>query len=88
MRAGFAGSKSGAAVLFVAFLVAIFCGFFYHIAQLVFGPPADAPRGDSSRWKTYPVIGLAAVVVLLGFWMPGPLYALVDQAARILVVHP
>jgi hydrogenase-4 component F len=88
LRAGFASQQTGASVLFVTFVVAIFCGFFYHISHLVFGPPAGIPRGDFSRWKTYPVIGLAAVVVLLGVWLPGPLYALVDGAAKILVVQP
>jgi hydrogenase-4 component F len=88
LRAGFASQQTGASILFVAFVVAIFCGFFYHISQLAFGPPPGVPRGDSSPWKTYPVIGLAAVVIGLGFWLPGPLYSLVDGAAKILVVQP
>jgi hydrogenase-4 component F len=88
LRAGFASQQSGPAILFVAFLVAIFCGFFYHISHLVLGPPTGVPRGDHSRWKTYPVIGLAAVVIVLGVWLPEPLYMLVDGAAHILVVRP
>ncbi len=88
LRAGFASQKIVASTLFVAFLVAIFCGFFYHISQLVFGPAPDVPRGDFSRWKTYPVIGLAAVVILLGVWLPPALYTLVDRAAHILMVNP
>ncbi|HNY42477.1 MAG TPA: hypothetical protein PKJ41_18900, partial [Bryobacteraceae bacterium] len=88
LRAGFAAQHSGLAILFVALLVAIFAGFFYHVAQLVFGPPGDSPRGESCRWKTYPVIGLSAVTVVLGFWLPAPLYSLVEGAARILVVRP
>jgi hydrogenase-4 component F len=88
LRAGFASQQIGASILFVALVVAIFCGFFYHISQLVFGPPAGVPRGDFSRWKTYPVIGLAAVVMVLSLWLPGTLYKLVQQAAQILVVNP
>ena len=88
LRAGFASQQGGPAILFVAFVVAIFCGFFYHISNLVLGPPAGIPRGDSSRWKTYPVIGLAALVIVLGVWLPEPLYMLVDGAAHILVVRP
>ena len=88
LRAGFAAQRTGVVALFVAFLVAIFCGFFYHVAQLVFGAPSGAPRGESSRWKTYPVIGLSLIVVMLGFWLPAPIYALVDGAARILAVRP
>ncbi len=88
LRAGFASQQTAASVLFVALVVAIFCGLFYHISQLVLGPPTGVPRGDFSRWKTYPVMGLAAVVILLGVWLPSTLYTLVDQAARVLVVHP
>ncbi|HML16995.1 MAG TPA: hydrogenase 4 subunit F [Bryobacteraceae bacterium] len=88
LRAGFAAQRTGAVILFVIFVVAIFCGFYYHIAQLVFGPPAGAPRGESSRWKTWPVIALAAIVAVLGFWLPAPIYQLVDGAARILAVQP
>ena len=86
LRAGFAAQHGGVTALFVAFMVAIFCGLFYHVSQLVLGPAADVPRGDYSRWKTYPVIGLSAIIVILGFWLPAPLFTLVDRAARILVV--
>jgi hydrogenase-4 component F len=88
LRAGFAAQRTGVVILFVVFLVAIFCGFFYHVSQLVFGAPTDFPRGEPSRWKTYPVIGLSLMVVVLGFWVPTPLYALVEGAARILAVQP
>jgi hydrogenase-4 component F len=88
LRAGFAAQRIGAVVLFVVFVVAIFCGFFYHVANLVFGAPSGVPRGEFSRWKTYPVIGLSLIVVVLAFWLPAPVYALVEGAARILVVQP
>jgi hydrogenase-4 component F len=88
LRAGFAAGRSWAVALFLAFVAAIFCGLFYHVAHLVLGPPNGVPRGEPSRWKTYPVVGLSAAVVLMGFWLPQPLYALVDGAARILAVKP
>jgi hydrogenase-4 component F len=88
LRAGFAASHTGAAILLVVFLVAIFCGFFYHIAQLVLGPANGRARGEDTRWKSYPVLGLSLVVVVLGFWLPDPLFALVEGAARILEAQP
>jgi hydrogenase-4 component F len=87
-RAGFAAQRIGAVILFVVFVVAIFCGFFYHVANLVFGPPNGLPRGEFSRWKTYPVVVLSIIVVILAFWLPAPLYALIEGASRILVVQP
>jgi hydrogenase-4 component F len=88
LRAGFAAQRTGAVALFVAFLAAIFCGFFYHIAQLVWGKGNGREPGDRSRWTTWPLFALAALVILLGFWLPAPLYTLVDRAAQILAVHP
>ena len=88
-RAGFAAQRTLPVILFVAFTVTIFCGLFFHVSQLVFGPPHnDLARGDTSRWTTYPVIALSLVVVVLGFWLPAPLNALIGGAARILVVSP
>jgi hydrogenase-4 component F len=92
LRAGFAGQHTTAVALFVVFVAAIFCGFFYHIAQLVWGKSderkREAAQPESSRWKTWPVIVLATIVVGVAFWLPAPLYLLVDRAAQILAVRP
>ena len=90
LRAGFGGQHTAAAAFLVACVVAIFCGFFYHIANLVLGPRAAGAQAEecATRWKTWPAMGLGAVIVVLGFWLPAPIYALVEGAARILAVHP
>jgi hydrogenase-4 component F len=88
LRAGFAGPYMGVAVLLAIFLVAIFCGFFYQISQIVLGPPRGVPREPICPWKTIPVIVLSILVIMTGFWLPAPLYQLIDGAARILAVHP
>jgi len=88
LRAGFAGHYIGLSILFVILLVAIFAGFFYHIAQLVLGPPNGPPKRENCRWKTYPVIALSLFVLVLGFWLPAPLFSLVEGAARVLRVNP
>ncbi len=87
LRAGFTGQHVGVSVLLIICLVIIFGGFFHHVAQLVLGPPSGAPREVMSRWKTYPVIGLAMLVIGMGFLMPAPLYQLIDGAARVLAVQ-
>ena len=88
MRAGFASNHPALAALLVVLLVAIFAGFFYHIANLVLGPPNGTPSGENCRWKTYPVIGLTVIIVVMGFWLPAPIYTLIQNAANILTVHP
>jgi hydrogenase-4 component F len=88
LRAGFAGPYMGVAIVLVAFLVAIFCGIFHQISQIVLGPPRGVPREPNCPWKTVPVVVLSILVILTGFWLPAPLYQLIDGAARILAVHP
>ena len=73
------------AILFVAFLVAIFAGFLVHIANLVLGPDPGLPPAETCRWKKYSVLGLALVIIVLGFWIPAPLFRLIQGAADIVV---
>ena len=39
-------------------------------------------------WKKYSVIGLASIVLITGFWLPGPLYELIRGAARVAAGEP
>ena len=86
LRAAFDGGYFVPAALFVAFLVTIFSGFLVHIARLVLGPDSGVDHGaaESCAWKKYSVIVLAGIVVVLAFWLPAPLYLLIERAARIL----
>jgi hydrogenase-4 component F len=83
LRAAFDAGHFVPAVLYVAFLVAIFAGFLVHIARLVLGPDPGIPHAEIDVWKKYSLIGLASVVIILGFWIPAPLWALIQAAAHI-----
>jgi len=86
LRAAFSGGYLLAAVLFVAFLFAIFAGFLVHIVNMVLGADPGPSRFSElppSRWKKYSVVGLASLIVLLGFWIPAPLFSLIRGAAGI-----
>lgn len=83
LRAAFQGGHIVPAVLFVAFLVAIFAGFLVHIGGLVLGPDPEVPLARPCAWKRYSLIGLASIVIVMGFWLPAPLYALIQGAAHI-----
>jgi hypothetical protein len=73
------------AAFFVSFLVLIFSGFLVHIANLVLGEDPGLPRADVGGWKKYSVAGLAVVIVVMGFWMPAPLFRLIQSAVGIVV---
>ena len=85
LRAAFQGHHILPAVLFVGFVIAIFSGFLMHISKLVFGPSL-ALGGDTDPWKTYAVVGLAVSLVILAFWLPAPIFNLVERAAQVVTV--
>jgi hydrogenase-4 component F len=85
LRAGFSGGYFVLAIFFVSFLVLIFSGFLVHIANLVLGEDPGLPRADMCGWKKYSVAGLAVVIVVMGFWIPAPLFRLIQGAVGIVV---
>jgi hydrogenase-4 component F len=85
LRAAFSGGYFVLAVFFVSFLVLVFAGFLVHIANLVLGEDPGLPRTDICRWKKYSVAGLAVVIVVMGFWIPAPLFRLIQGAVGIVV---
>ena len=83
LRAAFSAGHLVLAILFVAFLVAIFSGFLIHIANLVLGPDPGLPPGETCRWKKSSIVGLALVIIVVGFWIPAPLFRLIQGAADL-----
>jgi formate hydrogenlyase subunit 3/multisubunit Na+/H+ antiporter MnhD subunit len=76
---------SWAAGLFVLGVVTIFVGFLVHMANMNLGAPQEnTPRLRECPWKLGAMLLVAALVVTLGFWLPTPLYHLVQESARIL----
>ncbi len=85
LRAGFARDHFVLAIFFVSFLVLIFSGFLVHITSLVLGEDTGLARADMCGWKKYSVAGLALVIVVMGFWIPAPLFRLIQGAVGIVV---
>ena len=86
LSAALAAGRGWAALLFVAGVVTIFAGFLVHISQLSLGTPrSDAPaRVAESPWKLGAMVLVAVTVVVLGCWLPGPLYQLIQQTVLII----
>ncbi|PYU55054.1 MAG: hydrogenase 4 subunit F [Acidobacteria bacterium] len=83
LRAGFSRGYLVLAVLFITFLVAIFSGFLIHIANMVLGPDPGLPPADNCRWKRSSVVGLGLIIIVMGFWIPAPLFRLIQGAVGI-----
>jgi hydrogenase-4 component F len=74
-----------AAGLFVLGVVTIFIGFLLHMSKMNLGAAQEnAPRAVECPWKLSAMILVTIVVLMLGFWLPAPLYSLVQNAATIL----
>jgi hydrogenase-4 component F len=86
LSAAFAADRGWAAGLFVAGVVTIFTGFLVHMAKMNLGlPRPDAPaRTAACPWKLAAMSLVAVVAVTLSCWLPGPLYQLIEQTARII----
>lgn len=85
LRAGFSAGHSILVVFFVSFLVLIFSGYLVHITGLVLGEDPKLPRADVCLWKKYSVAGLAVVIIVMGFWIPAPLFGLIHNAVGLVV---
>ena len=90
LSAALAADRGWSAFLFIAGVVAVFCGFLVHMARMNLGTPRhDAPApGPECPWKLGATLTVAVAIVTLGFWLPTPIYALVKEAARIVGGNP
>jgi hydrogenase-4 component F len=73
------------------FLVVIFIGMGTTVLTVVQGPtsPAGATTADrDTLWNTASALVALAVVVMMGVWIPGPLYEFVQRAAAMLEHAP
>jgi len=90
LRAAFDGGHPWIAAAILVALAVIFVGMAALVLGIVFGEP-PAPRRDpgaaavrESRWLVAGPVALAAIVLMLGFYIPGPLRDVLTRAAMAL----
>jgi hydrogenase-4 component F len=88
LRAGFLGPHVTATSIFLAALVVLFCGFLFQVGRLVLGSPRDpsdrrVPLPERLDVGTATAISAAVLAVVSGFYLPGPLMALIQAATRV-----
>jgi hydrogenase-4 component F len=82
VQAGFAGGHYVPSVLLILFGAGIFAGALMHAGSLALGEGAG-PAAAFQPWREGSMLALAAVLVVIGFWLPGPLLELIRGAARV-----
>ena len=78
------------AALFLLFLISIFIGMGSTVLSVVQGSPAGASDTGfrDSFWKTIPMLAAFILVLLMGLWIPRPLFAFIENAALALQEMP
>jgi hypothetical protein len=73
------------ALVFFGALVVVFCALVRHTAKLVLGTPAAGvpPENPAASGVVAMDLMLAALAVF-SVWLPGPIWDLLQQAARVL----
>jgi uncharacterized membrane protein len=86
IRAGLGSGHYVAVAVFLVMVVVIFAGLIHHVGQMVFGV-ADkaADRAPEARLPLLGVLLLAAVMVLLGVYMPASLNRVLMRATEIIL---
>jgi hydrogenase-4 component F len=86
LSAAVAAGQNWSAFLFVAGVVTIFAGFLVHMAKMNLGEPhpGDIQPVAGRPWKIGAMVLVASAIIVFSFWLPAPLYQLVQQTAQIL----
>ncbi len=80
--AAFGAGHSVSAALFILFGAGLFAGMALHVSALVLGA-SEGARVAVYPWREGAVVGLAGVLVVIAFWLPGPLLELIRRAAAV-----
>jgi hydrogenase-4 component F len=89
LSAALADRRGWMALLFVAGVVTIFAGFLHHMSKMNLGMPREPmPLAAACPWKMGAMVSVGVVIVGLGFWLPAPLFELVQQTAQIIAGAP
>jgi hydrogenase-4 component F len=83
VRAAFDGGHLLTGVLFVLFGTGVFAGALLHVGGMILGPRGDTPVAPRRPWRDGSLLTLAAVLVIIGFWVPAPLLELIREAAKV-----
>jgi hydrogenase-4 component F len=89
LSAALAANRGWAAGLFVLGVVTVFVGFLIHMSEMNLGAVQEsAPRAHECPWKLGAMLVVAVAVTALGFWLPAPVFKLVQNSANILGGRP
>ena len=89
LRAAIEGGSPMAALLFLAGVGVVFVGALKHAISMAWDPPARPAHSPKSGWRESALVFVPlAVLLILGLWMPTPLWNALRAAAGIMGATP
>jgi len=85
LAGGFASSQGVAARIALAALVVVFLGLTFHWSRMLLGRPREGFADPLPAGSHAPMWALAAVLLVLGVYLPAPVRALIEQAAQVVL---
>jgi hydrogenase-4 component F len=82
VRAAFGAGHFLVGALFVLFGLGVFTGMTLHVSGMLLGK-AEQERAAWFPWRDTPIVILAVLLIVIGFWLPTPLLDLVQRAAVV-----
>jgi hydrogenase-4 component F len=84
VSAALAASRPWSAALFVGGVVTIFAGFLVHMSKLSLGTPSARTEAcPECPWKVSAMVLTLAPLILFTFFLPAPVYRLIEGAAAL-----
>jgi hydrogenase-4 component F len=83
VQAAVAGGHYVPVVLFLLFGTSVFVGMLLRVGGLILGPAPECPAARWDPWHHTSMLALAAILVIIGFWLPAPLLDLIQSASRV-----
>jgi hydrogenase-4 component F len=82
LGAAFSEGHLPAAILFILFGTGLFAGIAAHVSRVALGGSDEAPA-PFFPWRDTAIVVLAAVLLVISFWLPGPLLELINRAVLV-----
>lgn len=71
-------------IIAIIFILLVFAGFFRHVFAMLFGtPPEGIKKGEINLWTVIPISVLAVVLLVVGLYIPNPLFILINQSVAL-----
>jgi hydrogenase-4 component F len=86
LRAGIGTGSWGAVAVFLLMVTIIFAGLIHHAGRMALGVPGPSTRrGGEAAWAVGAMLLLAAVMLLLGLYLPGNVDAVLRRATEVVL---